>query len=148
MMTTVRFPKPVAKAKTPKPLRRTSRLEATATLKRSRIKRRRPRRLDRAGSDIARLDWVRGEVCMVFRDAGHSAKCEGRIEAHHAGKNPGVAMKAGDDTAVPLCRKHHRQLTDHSGSFRAFDRAYMRAIQDRWIAETQSRYLSHGGRRS
>jgi hypothetical protein len=134
-------PKPEPRAKAPrKPLARKARLRA-----KSWMKRRRPRRLERAGSDVARLDWTRSQPCLLW-----GPECQGRTEAHHAGKNPGVGMKASDDTAVPLCSLHHRQITNHTGPFKAGSALAaegLRALQDGWIAETQAKYLGHGGRR-
>ena len=146
-MTAPAFPKPVRPEKAPrKPLARKSRLRA----KRWGIRPKRTRRLDRAGSDIARLDWVRQQPCILLGVLGRAAGCQGRTEAHHAGKNPGVGMKASDDTAVPLCSLHHRQITNHTGPFKAGSALAsegLRALQDGWIAETQARYLSAGSRR-
>jgi hypothetical protein len=135
------FPKPTPVVRERKPLRRTSRLRA----KRWGIRPRRPRRLDGPGSDPARLDWVRAQPCVLLR--WRLWPCEGRTEAHHAGRKPGVALKAGDETTVPLCRRHHRQVTDHTGPFAKQTREAMRVLQDEWIAETTARYLGHGGRR-
>ena len=132
MTAAFKFAKPEPRAKAPKPLRRRKWMRA-----------RRPRRLDRVGSDVAYLDWVRTQPCLAKR----FGTCGGRIEAHHAGKNPGVGMKAPDRTAVPLCSRHHADLTAHRGGFRA-PAAIRRLWQDEWIAETLSRYLSHGSRRA
>jgi hypothetical protein len=83
----------------------------------------------------------------MVRGMLRAPQCYGRIEAHHAGKNPGMGMKAPDDTTVPLCVRHHREITDHTGPFLTMFRAELRDLQDRWVAETTARYLSHGGRR-
>jgi hypothetical protein len=132
-MSSVAFPKPEAKRA---PLR-------AGQHRRKYIRARRPKRLDRAGSDIARLDWTRAQPCMLW-----GPECQGRSEAHHAGKNPGVGMKAGDATAVPLCGRHHRQITDKTGRFRSMSREEMRDLQDEWVADAQARYLSAGNRRA
>lgn len=121
------FPKPTRRQRLRKPLTRSA------------MKRRPPRRLARPDADPAYLAWVRTQPCCLRSDA-----CEGPIEAHHAGKNPGVAMKAPDATAVPLCRRHHRQITDHTGVFAKMARAFLRAWQDMWIAATRSRYTVLG----
>ncbi len=105
------------------------------------MRRKRPRRLSGPHADPAFLAWVRTRPCCV------RFGCEGHIEAHHAGKNPGVGMKAADNTAVPLCRKHHRELTDHSGMFKRSTREELRMIQDNWIGETYALYLAAGSRR-
>lgn len=133
------FPKPEPRVRERKRLRTKTQLRA----KRWGIKARSPRRLDRPGSEPAFLAWVRTERCCVG-----SRSCSGRIEAHHAGKNPGVGLKAPDNTAVPLCQHHHRQITDHSGMFKGLGREALRVLQDRWVGETYARYLSAGGRRA
>lgn len=56
----------------------------------------------------AHLALVRGFVCTAY----HSDDCEGRIEAHHvrSAATSGVGVKPGDDHAVPLCARHHREV--------------------------------------
>lgn len=46
--------------------------------------------------------------------------CQGPIEAHHMGER-GLGQKAADDTAVPLCRYHHRAWHDGRGVFVDWD---------------------------
>lgn len=106
------------------------------------MRRRRVRRLNTAQSEPAFLAWVRTQPCCV-----RAFGCQGRIEAHHAGKNPGLGMKAPDNTAVPLCQKHHSEITDHSGMFRGVPREVLREWQDNWIGATYARFLSAGSRR-
>jgi len=130
-MTALRFPKPVRPEKEHKPLRR-----------KAWMKRRAPRRLDTAQSNPAYLAFVHEQPCCL---AG--PRCSGRIEAHHAGRKPGLALKAHDDTCVPLCTRHHDELTTRRGVFSGMSREALRALQDEWIGATRSRYLSHGGRR-
>ena len=126
------FPKPQPRPKAPR-----KRLVRTTWMRR-----RPPRRLDTAQSNPAFLDWVHGERCCL---AGPT--CRGRIEAHHAGRKPGLALKAPDDTCVPLCRNHHADVTERKGPFAGRTREEMRVTQDAWIAETTARYLAHGSRR-
>jgi len=107
-------------------------------MKRSWMKRKRPRRLSRAGSDPAYLEWVRGQACVLSLDirAFHA----GRIHAHHAGRKPGVAMKAVDDTAIPLCEHHHRCWHDATGLFRGLTKMERFAWSIQAIAATQAAY--------
>lgn len=63
-------------------------------------------------------------------------RCEGPVEADHAGARP-IGRKASDDTAIPLCSRHHRMRTDYSGCFAHFDATRMRAWCDERIAETR-----------
>ena len=62
--------------------------------------------------------FVRHLPCAA-RELG---RCEGHVEADHAGRR-GVGQKAGDDTCIPLCAKHHRERQSFSGDFRAWDPA-------------------------
>ncbi len=125
------------------PLERTSRLAP----KRWGIKHRRPRRLDRAGNDDARRDWVAHEECIgVAHIPGHH--CSGRIEVCHEGRKPGVAMKAPDSETVPMCTELHRFWTVHLGPFRGWPKERRRDWMGERIGEVTARYLSHGNRRS
>ena len=112
--------------------------------RRSYIRARRPRRLDTAQSNPAFLQWLHGEPCC----AADLGPCMGPIEAHHAGPKPGIALKAPDATAVPICRGHHKAVTERRGSFAGKTREEMRELQDDWIAAAWGRWLSHGSRRT
>jgi hypothetical protein len=120
------FPKPQKRVKARKPMRRT------------RIKRRPPRRLKRAGADPAYLDFVRSLPC--FFNGATISVCEGRVHAHHAGRRPGISMKAADDTAIPLCEKHHRAFHDHRPPFAGLTKFEKFAWSMRVVADTQGRY--------
>ena len=107
-------------------LQRRSVLKRTAALKRQiRLPRRRdlPRRGARV-RDPAYLAQVRTLPCWfgVTHD-GH--RCDGRMEADHAGYR-GLGAKSNDDEAIPLCLLHHRQRTDFSGPFKGWDQGRMR----------------------
>ena len=49
-------------------------------------------------------------------------------------------MKAGDDTAIPLCEKHHAEWHGASGTFRTMDKVDRRRWSDTAIQVTQARY--------
>lgn len=51
--------------------------------------------------------FVREHPC-VFHIGG---RCDGPIDAHHQGKHA-MSEKTDDSRCVPLCRHHHRQVTD------------------------------------
>lgn len=82
--------------------------------------RRRPR-------DRAYMAWIRRQPCCARETA--TTPCQGRVEADHAGRR-GIGQKADDRTCIPLCRNHHRERTDFSGTFRYHDHESMRA----WLA--------------
>lgn len=44
-------------------------------------------------------------------------RCWGPYDPDHMGADRGAGLKASDDTAVCMCRKHHGQRHDHSGFF-------------------------------
>jgi len=127
----LKFPKPTRVAKARKPL------------KRSYMRRKSPRRLKRAGSDPAYLVWVRRQSCALFARCTEieGPFCEGRIHAHHAGRRPGVGMKAPDDTAIPLCEKHHRAWHDMTGIFAGLSKLERR----RWSAARRAALKSERG---
>jgi hypothetical protein len=53
-------------------------------------------------NDPQYLKWIRSLVCVIV-----SRKCRGFVEAHHAGIR-GLGQRAEDNTAIPLCVRHHR----------------------------------------
>lgn len=112
-------PKPQKRAKARKPLSR-----------KTWIRKRRPRRLSRPGSDPAYLDFVRSLPCYLC------STCDG-IHAHHA-----IHRSQGgtDKDAIPLCMRHHQQWHDHNGAFAGLNRFYRFAWSRRAIADTQGRY--------
>jgi len=96
-----------------------------APLRRLRPMRRRPKSAYRPRPrDTAYMAWVRRQPCAA-RGMG---ACTGHIEADHAGRRS-VGRKAGDDTCIPLCHKHHVQRTSFSGPFRSWSQTAMR----RWL---------------
>jgi hypothetical protein len=96
--------------------------------------RRRHRRSGRK-RDPEFLALVHRLPCCARLVAGH--RCEGPIEADHAGERP-LGRKADDDTTIPLCMLGHRERTDFSGPFRSWDRAAMRAWLDASIEATRT----------
>jgi hypothetical protein len=64
-------------------------------------------------------------------------RCGGSVEPHHAGRRPGVAMKADDSTCIPLCTVHHRQWHDANGAFKGWVKAQRFAWADEQIEATQ-----------
>lgn len=97
------------------------------------MKRRLPRRLKRTGADPAFLSDVRRLPCRM-----HSVLCYGRIHAHHAGERPGIAMKAPDNTAIPLCETHHREWHAATGMFFGWTKLLRRYWADEAIEWTRA----------
>jgi hypothetical protein len=92
--------------------------------------------------DRAYLEFVRGLPC--FFDGAIISVCEGRVHAHHAGRRPGVGMKAPDDTAIPLCDKHHRAFHDHRPPFAGLSKFELFAWSMRVMAETRAAWERRG----
>lgn len=61
----------------------------------------------------------------------------GPVQAHHAGRKPGTALKADDSTCIPLCDAHHRQWHDANGVFKGWTKAERRMWADAAIADVQ-----------
>ena len=91
-------------------------------------------RARKARRNPAYVTWVRSLFCVL----SSLRECWGRTEPHHAGKKPGVGLKAADDTCIPLCVRHHRELEDKSGFFKGWAKDEMRTWEDAMIAETQA----------
>lgn len=67
-----------------------------------------------AGEDEAYLAWIRHQRCCV-------EFCPAKdIEAHHDPFRKGMGQRNHDHTAIPLCRRHHRQFHDVSGHFKGW----------------------------
>ncbi len=56
-----------------------------------------------AGRSEAYLEYIRLQPCYICQDRP--------TEPHHNGKS-GTGLKSSDFTAIPLCRKHHREWQD------------------------------------
>lgn len=92
-----------------------------------------------ASDNPAYLDAVAGlGYCCVGRFFGRTAECSGRIDPHHAGRRPGMGLRAPDDTAIPCCRWHHRALERLFGPFHGWERAELEVWREERIAETRA----------
>lgn len=106
-----------------------------------------PRRKSKHARRLRDLDfmgWVKRQRCVatVITPPGrhpHQVRCEGPIEADHAGDRfaQGDGIRAHDATCIPLCRLHHRDRTDRAGVFAFVSKPDHRAWCDRAIAYTQ-----------
>ena len=86
--------------------------------------------------DPAYLVKVRSLPCAARGIPGHT--CGGRVESDHQGTRP-LGRKCHDVEAVPMCQLAHHERTNYIGAFKGFTAVEMRALCDRWIAETQAR---------
>lgn len=91
-----------------------------------------------------------------------ATECDGPIDPHHAGWNhskgegKGTAIKAKDDSCVPLCRRHHQCAETLAGPFRGWTKQQRREWMDEAIAKTRAAveamtsnaHDGHGARRT
>lgn len=89
-----------------------------------------------AGEDRARLQWVKSLPCLAPKAP---AGCSDVTEAHHAGPR-GMGQKAQDQTAVPLCRDHHRHWHAGSGPFKGWTQEKRRAWTELVMAVVDARW--------
>ncbi len=71
------------------------------------------------------LEYVRSLKCLVLN-------CNNKAEAHHTGRH-GIGIKSDDYRAVPLCRKHHTELTAPGKGRRWFEDYYGIDFQEQVI---------------
>lgn len=117
------------------PLASSSTLARSAPMARSRMKRR-PRRA-RATDDPKRLAWMRPLPCC-----GPGCRFLGPCDPHHR-TGAGMALKAADDEAMPLCRRCHDELHDGRGVFGLMTRDALRDWQQEQVAHYRALYAAH-----
>lgn len=97
--------------------------------------------------DRARMEFVRTLECSVAFEAPDPnrapSRCLGPIEADHDSRGRGLGQKSDDSTVIPLCTGHHRERTDHTGSFKYLTRDQVRAWFDRAQQRAQQFWLEH-----
>ncbi len=125
---TLAFPKPSRPKKAPRRLTR-----------KTWMRKRRPRRLSRPGSDLAYLGWLHTQPCVFFAFYPNH-ECSGGIQSSHLRHNTGLGLKEADRNAVPMCRALHEAWEQHRGPFRGLSKLQRFAIFTQWIADTQATY--------
>lgn len=111
------------------------------TMARTRMKRKAPRRVEKRRHMRPYLAFIHAMPCCcelgVTRDGRNvrDSMCTGAIEANHAGKKPGIGLKAPDSTCIPMCHGHHADWTEHRGLFRGWSPDDRREWADAIIAE-------------
>lgn len=123
-------------------------MKRTALTRRKAIRRTSPMKRGRKLSRYAKrprdtefMLWVKTLLCSVEEERPcadlEPEPCAGPVEADHAGAR-GLGQKCSDRECIPLCSAHHRQRTDHSGTFKHVSREDERAWRSRAIARTQA----------
>ena len=113
-------------------------IRRTALRRRTWLKARGDTKYRRRERDLEFMTWVRRQPC-IMRELPASdvlTFCSGPVEADHMGAR-GLGQKADDGTCVPMCRGHHRERTDHAGTFRPLTRDELRAWRAVVIERTQ-----------
>jgi hypothetical protein len=118
-------------------------------LKRTRMRRRRgSTKYSRRTRDFEFMGFVKTLLCSVEEEWPNvdqrPTDCGGEIEADHMGDR-GLGQKADDRTCAPMCTWHHRERTDHTGSFKHVTRDHERGWRSRAIARTQTLFAERGG---
>lgn len=88
-----------------------------------------------------------GLVLVAAITSGFSAalRCEGRIEADHAGERiAGASTKSLDRDCIPLCNAHHGQRTRSDGVFSVLTREQRREWCIAAIKHTHEQAAAHG----
>lgn len=55
--------------------------------------------------------WVKSLTCLM---SGVWGRCQGHVEADHAGNERGLNRKAHDSTVIPMCQGHHAKRFPHA----------------------------------
>jgi hypothetical protein len=113
--------------------------KARKPLKRSRMKRKRARRLSKPGSDRAYLTWLHTRPCVGFAFYP-SHICNGGLQASHLRHHTGLGLKEPDRNAISMCREYHEHWEQHRGPFRGMTNLQRFAMFTLWIADTQAAY--------
>jgi hypothetical protein len=125
-------------------------LKRTSSLRRSPMcPSKRRSKYARRERDFEYMGFVKALLCSVEEEWPNPderpTECGGVIEADHMGAR-GLGQKADDRTCAPMCRDHHREHTDHTGTFKHVDRETERAWRERAIERTQVLFVErHGG---
>lgn len=99
--------------------------------------------LKRAKLDPVFKAWVKTQRCRMHMQ---DPCVDGfGVDPHHAGKKPGMGMKADDGTCIPMCRKHHRAWHDLAPLFRRMSREQRDAWRERQIDFTQKGFADDWG---
>lgn len=113
-----------------------ARLRTRAPLRRTWMKRRRPRRIDReTPAETLHKSAVREmRSCAAGKYAG-AGRCWGGLEVAHLGRSGGVGRKHGDWTETTLlCHRHHGDLDQRRGPLGSMPAEERAAWLDREIA--------------
>lgn len=110
-------------------------MNRTAFKKKARMK-----RSAEKGGDETYLTYVRSLPCCA--PTIYPCRNPSPQHAHHPRTGVGLALKAPDREAIPLCWLHHKCLHDLRGPFEHFNREMLRAWQRTQADRTRRDYRS------
>jgi len=111
-------------------------MKRSATLQRSPMRRKAPRRVAKLTAEDRRWRmWIHARPCIVETHAYRSGSvtCQGRIEQSHERNMTGLGLKAPERRSVPMCKKHHEEWEQHKGLFAAMSKETRRESMEYWI---------------
>lgn len=116
--------------------------------RRTPIKRKRARRIDRKGDGERRFTtWIHDNQRCVGHGLIASHVCSGRLEQAHARNMTGLGLKESDLNSVPMCSALHAAFDGHTAWFRGWSKEERRVWFMARVAECQARYEIETGRR-
>lgn len=116
-----------------KPLRRKTPLRARGKGKyarrvRDRVYMRKVKRLPCAVRWFAR--WSYNQIVWDSWGPIIATPCSGRLEADHQGERPGAFRKGSDRCVVEMCKRHHGERTNLTGTFSGWTPEAMKAFRE------------------
>lgn len=117
-------------------------IQRKTPLRRTRMKRRPPRRLQRAGNDPVRRAWARQQPCCV-RLLPNATPCWGPHDPSHIrnlDRPTGTGLKPSDEFIVTNCRGHHGEWEEYRGVFLGWPDDKRKAWARRELAFAQAAY--------
>lgn len=97
-----------------------------------------------AGEDPDRIAWIRQQECAVTKSCSPHTMCMGEVGPHHptqfrAGGDG--ALRAHDDTAIPMCGQHHvAELHGLTGTFKGWSGEHLRLWEATEVDVWRARY--------
>lgn len=95
------------------------------------------------------MAFVKTLLCSVVEEwpdyPNKPTPCSGPIEADHDSRGRGLGQKSDDRSCIPMCTGHHRERTDHTGTFKHIPREQIRAWFSRAQLRTQTLWRERNG---
>ena len=99
----------------------------------------------RRDRDWQYMEWIKRQRCCVPESFPDATPCSGGpldfVEADHS-VNAGLSNKGADRATIPLCNGHHRERTDHVGTFANVPLDIEREWRAQMVSEHNARYAA------